>query len=167
MTARGFTRTSYDVHMIINNALFSNAFKVEAFTGVLTSQLENVNRYVNLTDVAFDGIISSTIAWDKEQTHSYFGFQPFPAISSTFYKYNFMYYLTRTAKVIDSNVISFNLREEYGHSSYVKFGGYDTVAFENNDISSMGLFKTKSYIYWHLIMSNMSYKNRNGGYTKI
>jgi hypothetical protein len=44
--------------------------------------------------------------------------------------------------------MSFDLREEYGNTSYVKFGGYDTFAIKNKDISNLRLFKTRDLTSW-------------------
>lgn len=44
--------------------------------------------------------------------------------------------------------ISFNIRSEYGHSSYIKLGGYDKFALINGKQEDMKLFKTLSINTW-------------------
>jgi hypothetical protein len=103
----------------------------------------------------FDGIISSTLAWDKAQLHSYLGFQPYTFNTNIDdYKYNFMYQL-KAKGLIDYNVISFNIRSEYGFSSYVKFGGYDDFALKDGNKDELKLFRTRNTKYWHLPLAGI------------
>lgn len=53
-------------------------------------------------------------------------------------------------EMISSYTISFNLRSEYEHTSYVKFGGFDEFAFKNGKKEDMKLFKTSGTYTWGL-----------------
>ena len=115
-------------------------------------------------DLYFDGISSTTLRWSTLQENSYIGFQPYIAAKTEEeYKFNLMYHLKNEARLIDSNVISFNLRKELGHSSYVKFGGYDVIAFEKGTTDSMSLIKTRSNSNWYLPLTNLAYKSDGVG----
>lgn len=61
-----------------------------------------------------------------------------------------MYQLTVRNKVITYPTISFDLRSEFGASSYIKLGGFDIFAFENQKQDDMKLFKTNNKEFWHL-----------------
>lgn len=53
----------------------------------------------------------------------------------------------QTQGKLESFTISFDIRSEYGHTSYVKFGGFDEFALENG-MDSMSLFKTNGLSTW-------------------
>lgn len=56
-----------------------------------------------------------------------FGFGPYSADTATEKYTNFMYIL-KEKNYIDHNIISLNLYNEFGNSSSIKFGSYDSNA---------------------------------------
>ena len=57
-------------------------------------------------------------------------------------------------------MISFNMRSEYGLSSYIKFGGYDTMGMKDNTTDSMNFFRTVDEKTWTLpVESFKAYNN--------
>lgn len=56
---------------------------------------------------------------------------------------------------MSSITIAFDIRSEFGRSSYVKFGGMDTFALADGKLSSMNLFKTNSINEWTIPMHHM------------
>jgi hypothetical protein len=56
-----------------------------------------------------------------------FGFAPYSGATSTG-KYSNLMYILKEKNYIDHNIISLNLRNEFGNSSSVKFGSYDISA---------------------------------------
>jgi hypothetical protein len=56
--------------------------------------------------------------------------------------------------------ISFDIRSEYGHTSYVKFGGFDVFALKNGKVDDLKLFPTLSIDEWTVALSEL--KDTNG-----
>jgi hypothetical protein len=69
--------------------------------------------------------------------------------------------LQNKAKLIDHQIVSFGLRSEYGNSSYIKFGGYDVAAMENNNTDSLNFFPCKDNKKWIISMSGMRVNSDN------
>ena len=67
-----------------------------------------------------------------------------------------MYQLKHRLNLIDHNTISFDLRSEEGHTSYIKFGGFDTFGLKNNVSSSMELLQTVKTDTWELTLNNLT-----------
>lgn len=125
--------------------MMANTFQTMAYSGNLTGDISAYHRIVNFTQTNFNLIKDSTLYWGDDQRYGYLGFQPY----SSFYdsEFNFMYQLKKKG-LITYNIISFDLRDEYGNTSYVKFGGFDTFAIKGNETYHMGLFKTRSLNTW-------------------
>lgn len=60
---------------------------------------------------------------------------------------------------ITHNIIAFNLRSEYGTSSYIKFGGIDSIAIKGNTTDNMKLFRTNSEKKWTIPVENFATDN--------
>lgn len=62
-------------------------------------------------------------------------------------------------KNITYNMISFNMRSEYGISSYIKFGGYDTIGMKGNTTDSMNMYRTTNEKKWMLPIESLKFAN--------
>lgn len=71
-----------------------------------------------------------------------------------------MYQLKKQG-LIDHITLSFDLREEYGNTSYVKFGGFDRIAMANKTIDEFKLFKTRDTSDWYLPVNGFETTNGN------
>lgn len=106
-------------------------------------------------EAVFNLINSCTLSWAKDQTYSYFGFQPYwyPNVGQEKAS-NFLRQMQNKG-LLSSITISFDIRSEFGRSSYVKFGGMDTFALADGKLSSMKLFKTNSIDEWSIPLNNI------------
>lgn len=133
--------------MIRKNELYGNTFQMEQYMGEFTSDLTKYHRTSDFGEVTFNIINSASLNWDKDQDNSFFGFQPYwyPNVGQEKAS-NFIRQMQDQGK-LSSITISFDIRSEFGHTSFVKFGGYDAFAIEGGK-EAMKLFKTLSIDTW-------------------